>query len=508
MTEWLQRVPAVYDGPLTLEADACVIGTGAGGAVVASELAEAGWRVIMLERGGHHTRQDFTQREREMMPLLFEDGGARATRDGAITVLHGRTVGGSTTVNWAICFDPPAAVLDGWADVHEIQAIRAADLAPSLARVRRVLDVQPIPEGMVPRNGALLRDGARKLGLRGEVFEHSRSSCPGSGFCMLGCAYDRKQSMLVTYVPRAMHFGARLVPMAEATGLVRAGDRIREVLGHVTDAASGRTFPLRVQAPVIVVAGGAIGTPELLLKSELPGLGTRVGHNLRLHPTTAAVAIFDEPVRGAEGIHFTTYVPDLEPEGILLESVFAYPGLMGANLFSWGPDARELMSHYDHLAAGIVLLHDESAGRVTLDGRGIPVLDYQLSSRDHARMRKGLATLARIYLAMGAREVVIPHQTGLRIRSEADVGRIMGLDLGPDRLAMFSAHQMGTARMGSDLSYSVTDSWGRVHAYRNLFVADASLFPTSLGVNPQLTVATLGDRLGRYLVEKKFKELT
>lgn len=497
MTEWMPQVDTRYDRDLDLTADVCVIGTGAGGAVLASELAEAGYSVIMLDKGGYHTRKAFNQREADMMPLLFEEGGARTTKDGGISVLHASTVGGSTTVNWAICFDPPAHILDDWADTYGIEGIRLEDLTPSLSKVRKILNVQPIPPEAVPENGKLLLEGARKLGMHAGRFEHNRTQCLHSGFCMLGCAYDRKQSMLVTYVPRAIHFGARLLPNAEATRLEREGNRITAVHATLTNPYSGNQYHLTVRAKVVSVSGGAISTPVLLAKNDLGN--HLVGRNLTLHPTTAAVGRFRHPVKAFQGIHYTTYVSDLEPEGILIESTFVYPGLMGANLFRWGREAVEAMAAYDHLACAIVLLHDDGRGSVSVDRWGLPEIDYWVNATDQEKFRKGLKTLSRIYLAAGAIEVMIPHASGITIRSEADLSKIDRMPIAPNRMAVFSAHQMGTAAMGSDPDRSVTDSWGRVHGMENLFVCDASLFPTSLGVNPQITIAAMGDRTARYL---------
>ena len=493
----MPKVDTDYDRDLDLVADVCVIGTGAGGAVLASELAEAGYSVVMLEKGGYHTRKTFNQQEKDMMPLLFEEGGARTTKDGGISVLHGASVGGSTTVNWAICFDPPASVLDEWADRHGIMGIRLEDLAPSLAKVRRILNVQPIPPEAVPENGRLLLEGARKLGMTGGIFEHNRTQCLSSGFCILGCAYDRKQSMLVTYVPRGLHFGARLLPNAEAETFEREGDRITAVRGTLTHPQTGDRYQVRVQAKVFSVSGGAISTPVLLKKNQLGN--SHVGRNLTVHPTTAAVGIFDHEIKGYQGIHFTTYVSELEPEGILIESVFAYPGLMSSNLFRWGQQAVESMALYDRMAAAIVLLHDDGRGEVRVDKWGLPEIDYWMNAKDQAKFRTGLKALARIYLAAGAREVLVPHHNGIAIRREDDLGQIDRMPIEPNRMAVFSAHQMGTAAMGSDPDHSATDSWGQLHGLDNLVVCDGSLFPTSLGVNPQISIAALGDRTARYL---------
>ena len=267
--DWLPYEPVAYDRDLELSADAVVIGTGAGGAVFASELAEGGRSVVMLEKGGLFTKKYFNQHERDRVPRLFEEGGARTTSDGGIVILHGSTVGGSTTVNWAICFDPPAGVLDEWSERWKLPDMRLADLRPSLDKVRFVLNVKPLEERELTRNARLFMAGARATGMRAERFEHSRTACVGSGFCILGCAYDRKQSMLVTYVPRAIHHGARLLANAEVTGFERAGDRIAAVVGVLTDPTTGRKFRVRVKAGLVAVAGRAISTPARQARNGL-----------------------------------------------------------------------------------------------------------------------------------------------------------------------------------------------------------------------------------------------
>lgn len=494
--DWLPYVPVQYGHDLVVHTEVLVIGTGAGGAVFASELAEAGHEVVMVEKGGLYTRKDFSQSEAEMMPKLFEEGGLRTTTDGAIVILHGHSVGGSTTVNWAICFDPPAHVLDHWSDTWKLPGLRLPDLRPSLDKVRFVLNVQPIEPERDTENSRLFLTGAAKLGLTAKRFEHSRTACVGSGFCILGCAYDRKQSMLVTYVPRAMRFGAQLLAHAEITEFEQKGTRVTAALGRLTDPATGATYRLRVEAKLFAVAGGAISTPVLLEKNGLATQSGQVGHNLRIHPTTAIVALFDHVVRGFDGIQYGAYVADLEPEGIIIESVFAYPGLMASAMLAGGERAQRVMGEYDKMAAGIVLLHDEGQGRVRTDATGLPLVDYVVSEADQLKFKRGIKALARIYLAAGAREVVIPHVTGPSVTKMEDVDRVVdALDLSPNKLATFSAHQMGTAAMGS-----VTDAYGRCHGHDNLWVVDGSTMPTSLGVNPQITIAALADRAARHVL--------
>ena len=489
--DWLKRVDAHHRAPLDWTTEVVVVGSGAGGAVVASELAEAGIPTVLVEQGFHHTRKAFNQREPDMMALLYEDAGARTTADGGIVVLQGKAVGGSTVVNWAICFDPPADVLRTWATEHGLPDLLDEDLERALRKVRHVLNVQTIPEEMVPPGGQKLLAGARSLGLVSGMLEHNRTGCLQSGFCMLGCAYDRKQTMLVTYVPRAQHHGAHLLTGARVDRIVHRGDVATGIEGHLCDEQTGEMHPFRIAARHVVVAGGAIGTPMLLQRS---GIAPRAGHNLTLHPTSAVIARFDEPIQAHRGIHYTTHVSEWARDGILIESVFAYPGLLAASSMLRGAELERLMSSYDHLAGAIVLVHDEGRGRVEALPDGTPAIHYTVDARDAVRVRKGWQELARIYLAAGAREVLIPHVDARPVTRVADIDSIAQLPMESCRYALFSAHQMGTAPMGPP-DRAVCDHRGRVHGMQNVLVADTSLFPTSLGVNPQITAATLATRV-------------
>lgn len=495
--EWFPPAPALATGPEQLDVDVCVIGSGTGGAVFASELAEAGWRVALLEKGPYVGRQDFNQQERDMLPLLYEDAGLRTTEDGAIQILQGRCVGGSSTVNWAICFDPPELVMAEWGRRLGPVGLDAAGLAPSLAKVRRLLNVQALREDELTPNGRVFMEGARRVGFQAERFEHNRTECLRSGFCMLGCAYDRKQTMNVTYVPRARHFGAELRPDAEVTGFRLEGARVVAALARRRNPHSGAVHELTVRAKLFALAGGAISTPMLLQRAGLASPWGPVGRGLRLHPTTAAVGVFPQELRGGEGIHYGAHVRDLEGEGILLESVFAFPGLMAASTGLWGGEARALLAKYHHLAAAIVLLKDQGSGRVRPGPGGRPLIEYALAPQDPARLRRGLRALASIFFAAGATEVVMPVLGGLRLRGPGELHRLDGVAFAPNEVALFSAHQMGTVAMGPAESGAWVDAYGRSHGHPNLWVVDASVFPTALGVNPQITIATLADRSAR-----------
>ncbi|MBM3270793.1 MAG: GMC family oxidoreductase [Candidatus Sericytochromatia bacterium] len=497
-------------GPLTLEADVCVIGTGAGGSTLAAELAEGGLDVVMVEKGPYVTRADMTQRERDMMPLLFEDAGARTTRDGAILVWHGHAVGGTTVLNNAICFDPPDAVLARWKAGFGVEGASKADLAPSLAKARFVLGVQKIQEHEINRNAEVMMRGARKLGLKGDVFEHNRIACLQSGFCMMGCSYDRKQNHHITYVPRALSFGARLCPDTLIDKLELDGRRIARATGSIKNRKTGERHPFEIRARAFAVAGGAISTPALLLSNGLADSSGQVGRNLWIHPAGPVVAIMDEEIRYNRGIPQVYFVDALGKDGVggfLLEAITGGPSQTGGMVPAFGNVLHATMKEFNHFAGAVVLAKDERPGSVTVSARGVPVVDYVLQEPDATTIRDGYQLMARIYLAAGARQVMIPHVNRAYYRTEADVAKIASLDLSPGSAGLYTGHQMGTCRMGEDPGKSVVDSGGKAHDLANLYVVDSSVFPTSLGVNPQITITTLATHFARRMLRDKPKLL-
>ncbi|MCK6555391.1 GMC family oxidoreductase [Candidatus Binatia bacterium] len=493
------------DRDVDLRCEVCVIGSGAGGAVVARELAGVGRDVVVLEQGGYYTKADFTQREDEMMPLLYEDMGQRATDDGSVIILQGRNVGGSTVHNLCYSFRTPAPILDRWAREDGVREMRYADLEPSFERVEAMLKVKQIRPDEVNVLNDKIRQGCEKLGYRGFVTRHNRENCLRSGFCLLGCSYDAKQSMLVTYVPAASEAGARIYADCQVTGLTTANGRVKSVEATVVDADRRPRFGMRVEADVVVVSAGAINTPQLLLNSRVPNRNRQIGRNLHLHPSVLMAGFYDEDVHGYRGIPQSFYVDhfiDLEKDpdrGYILMPVFGYPIATGAQLPGFGAEHAAMMREYHRMVAILVLLHDQSAGTVTVDRSGRPRIQYGLTADDEAQILEGMEHCAEILFASGARRVLAPYEVPLWLGPNDDLGAIRSRGLRPNEVQIASTHPQSTCRMGEDPRRAVVNSWGRSHEVPNLFVADMSVFPTSLGAPPQITTAALGDRTAHYI---------
>jgi choline dehydrogenase-like flavoprotein len=492
-------------GDLVENADVCVIGTGAGGAVVAAELAAAGRSVVVLEQGHHWTREDFTQREEEMLPRLFEEAGMRQTVDGSVVVLQGRGVGGSTVHNLCYAFRTPPPILRMWSEEHGLPELSAEALEPSLQRVETTLKVKPIRETEVNALNRLVRSGAERLGYSGFVTRHNRENCVQAGYCLLGCSYDAKQSMALTYIPRADAAGARIYANARAERLEREGGRVRRVLGRVVDHDGSPRGSIEVTAKAVVLCAGAVASPDLLLRSGLGG--EAVGRHLHLHPSIMVAGFFDEEIHAYRGIPQSYYVDefiDLERDphrGYVLMPIAGFPVLTAVNLPGFGRRHFDLMRNYSRMAGLLVLLHDRSEGSVASGGSlARPEIRYSLDAEDATQLARGLRHCAEVLFAAGARQVAVPYAPEPVVLERGDdLGQIEAREVRLGGIPIASTHPQSTCRMGGDPRSSVVNAWGECHDVPGLFVADMSVFPTSLGAPPQITTAALADRTARHL---------
>ncbi len=495
-------------GDLNLQAEVCVIGSGAGGAVVAKELAEAGREVVVLEQGGHYTKDDFTQREDEMMPLLYEDMGQRATTDGSIVILQGRNVGGSTVHNLCYCFRTPVPILEMWRREDGLRDMSYEDLVPSFQRVEKMLKVKPIEPHEVNTLNNKIREGCEKLGYHGLVANHNRENCTTSGFCLLGCPFDAKQSMLITYIPAASAAGARIYANCPVQKIHAEGNRVRTVEATVVDALNRPRHKIRVEAQVVVLSAGAINSPQILLNSGLANSSGQVGRNLHLHPSVLLSGIYDEDIYGYRGIPQSYYVDafiNLEKDpksGYLIMPVYGFPVVTASQLPGFGRAHWEIMQNFHRMVGILVLMHDESAGTVRVGRSGKPEISYQVSAKDRGLFLEGMKHCAEILFASGARKVLVPYESPLVLRPSDDLRAIDQRGLRPNDILLASTHPQSTCKMGEDINRSVVNSWGQSHDLRNLFIADMSVFPSSLGAPPQISTAAIADRTAHYIKDQ------
>jgi choline dehydrogenase-like flavoprotein len=477
------------------QCDVAIVGSGAGGAAAAALLAEAGLDVMVLESGPYVDHTGYPTDPLDGLPLLYRDGGMTiASGKPAIPVPVGRTVGGTTVINSGTCFRAPAEVLREWREGEGVDW--AADLDPLYAAAEETLAVTPLDLETLGRNGQLCAEGAEALGASGGPISRNAGRCVQCSSCPLGCRLDAKRAAHVSYLPRAVAAGARvragvqvqrvLTEGGRATGLTcRAGlpTSGSDELALNGRPAAGRDWEVR--ARTVISAGGAFGTPELLLRSGIrhPALG----RHLHIHPAAWIGARYEEEVRGWVGVMQSYYVDQWQPEGILLEATFT-PLSFGAQwLPGVGAAFSDRVAHFGNIASIGVHLHDRSEGRVGLTSSGSLRLSYRLLEEEARQIQFGIARAAEIHFAAGATEVY-PNVGPVSVIPRGNLDRFESMSLKPADLRLEAFHPMSSARMGADPDRSVCDPRGEVRGVQGLHVADASLLPTSVGVNPMMTV--------------------
>ncbi len=510
---WKVIDASTIDRDQQLEADVVIVGTGAGGGTAAEILSSAGLHVVLIEEGPLKSSSDFHMLEREAYPQLYQESAARQTKDKAITILQGRTVGGSTTVNWTSSFRTPADTLAYWREHFGLEAFTPELLAPWFELMERRLGVHPWQEEP-NENNAVLRRGAAKLGIPTAVIPRNVRGCWNLGYCGVGCPTNAKQSMLVTTIPGALDRGAVLVHHARADHFELNGDDISGLVCTALDepALQARPYAINVKAKAYISSAGAIGSPALLLRSRIPNPHRRLGTRTFLHPVVLSAAIMPEIVNAYSGApqsiysdHFLSTQPIDGAIGFKLEVPPVQPLLMSVTTPGFGAFASQLMADLPHAQVIIALMRDgfneqSQGGEVQLRHDNAPVLHYPITDFVWDGLRRGLATMAEIQFAAGAKSVLPVHESATMSTSWNDAkAQIAALPMEPLLARVVSAHVMGGCAMGADERHAVVNGKGRHHIVGNLYVFDGSLFPTSLGVNPQLSIYGIVARMANDL---------
>ncbi|HEY5339515.1 MAG TPA: GMC family oxidoreductase [Candidatus Aquilonibacter sp.] len=486
----------------TFACDVVIVGTGAGGGTAAEILSEAGLKVVLVEEGPLRSSRDFKMLERDAYPQLYQESAGRRTKDKGIVILQGRAVGGSTTVNWTSSFRTPPVTLQYWRDHFGLDAYTPDALAPWFERMEHRLNIAPWSEPPNENNAALAR-GAAALGIPTAVIPRNVKGCYNLGYCGMGCPTNAKQSMLVTTIPAALDRGATLISRARAQRVLFDGDRATGVECAALDATGLRPGPhtIRITARTVVVAGGAINTPALLLRSKVPDPYGTLGKRTFLHPVVISAATMPHTVAPFSGApqsiysdHFLATQGLDGPVGYKLEVPPVHPVLLAITTPGFGRDQAALVAKLPDLQVIIALMrdgfHDRSrGGSVGLRSDGTPLLDYPITDYLWDGARRALKTMADIQFAAGATSVIPIHEDAREVTSPAAAHALIdALPMEILRASVVSAHVMGGCAMGGNPRSSVTDGNGRHHQLENLYVFDGSAFPTSIGANPQLSV--------------------
>ena len=512
------KVLGAEHGPLPerLSVDVAIIGSGAGGGITAEMLTKAGLSVLIIEEGPLRSSTDFKQRESDAYPQLYQDAGGRKTADKAINILQGRCVGGSTTVNWTSSFRTPKTTLAYWRDHFGLKDLSEEALAPWFAQAETRLGISDWLTDPNPNNGVLAR-GAAKLGIAAPHIRRNVKGCWNLGSCGMGCPTNAKQSMLVTTLPAALDAGAQLFVQTRAQELIIKNGRRVEGVRCLAVALNGTTTGTgcTVTAKHVVLAGGAINSPALLLRSRVPDPKNLLGTRTFLHPTTISAAQFVEPIEGWAGAPQTIYSDHfLEtqavdgPVGYKLEAAPLYPVIMATTMAGFGAEQVAALKRFPHSQVLLALMRDgfhadSRGGSVKLKRDGSPELDYPLTDALWDGARRSLLSMAEIQFAAGATEVQPLHENapGYRNWPEAKAG-IQTLPMRPLLTRVVSAHVMGGCGMAISPELGVTRPDGQHWQLEGLSVHDGSLFPTSVGANPQLSIYGLVAKLTHELATR------
>jgi choline dehydrogenase-like flavoprotein len=491
-------------GDLRLECGVVIVGSGAGGATMAAELADAGIDVVMVEEGGYHPTESFTAETGRALRALYRDGGAGlALGKPPVLFSEGRCVGGSTVVNGGMSWRTPPAVLERWARDEDVAAIGERDMEPYFAEVESRIAVGLQDPETIGRDAQLLKAGADAKGWKIIPNLRNQLHCAGTNNCTNGCPTGAKRSMLVTSVPRALARGARLFADCRVERVSRSGDKVTGIEGRFIRPGGHRGPRLTIRSAAVVVAGGAVQTPALLTRSGLKSRSGQLGRNLTLHPNAKVIAFFDEEVTGWHGVHQAFQVREFMDEGILITAVNIAPSLIALSLPFHGRELGELMADYNHMLTAGCLIEDTGTGRVrSIPGAG-PQVFYQITDEDAARVVRGVALTAEVMFAAGARRVLLPFEGAPEARDPAEVRSLLARPVPKRSIELFTVHLMGTARMSEDPARGVVDSYGTFHGVRGLFVADASLFPGPIGVNPMETILALVTRNAQRMIDQR-----
>ena len=477
-----------------------IVGSGAGGASVGYRLAAQGKDVVILEMGPKVGLEDFTALPSQMYQKLYVNAGLTGTiGNGVIALPFSSGFGGTTTINSGTCFRPPEKVMDDWRRSFGLKEVDTQALYAYCEQIETLLGIQPTHEGISGKNNVLFAKGANELGLKGNYIKRNAPACKGCGICCFGCPSGAKMSMERSFLPFASDHNAHIYTHAKLENIHINGSRVDEI--QISVSGKDASFSINIKVENLVLSGGAIFTPLLLKRQKNKGLSKNkmLGKNLRIHPATKVLADFEEATFPARGVPQAYYVDEYQDRGIMLEGASLPPDVGSVAVPYFGKKHAELMKRYNHLASFGIMVSDTSHGVVYLRGKREFVLWYWLNRFDLDRFKFGLEEATRIYLAAGAKRIFLPTFPTVEIKGEEDLKAFKQAKLFARHLELAAFHPMGTCRMGVNPSSSVVDVNLKFHGLENLFIGDASIFPGSLGVNPQVSIMAFGYRLADYL---------
>ncbi len=502
---------------LSLSTDVIIVGTGAGGGITAEILSKAGLKVIMIEEGPLRHSDQFKMMEKFAYPDLYQEAAARKTADKAINIMQGRTVGGSTTVNWTSSFRTPEQTLAHWQKEHGVKGITEQSMKPWFEWAEKRLNIHPWQ--MPPnKNNQILKDGMEKLGYHAKVISRNVKGCANLGYCGMGCPINAKQSMLVSTIPTALNNGATLLSRTRVNQLIFDTEKVTGVAIQFMDSQGQlRQRKGLIHAKHVVLSAGAIGTPAILMRSKIPDPYQLIGKRTFIHPVNLTAAIYNEKIEAASGAPQSIYSdtfqwPSDNSIGFKLEVPPMHPLLTATMMNGFGEEHANMMQNFSHFQSILALLRDgfheqSTGGEVKLDNNLYPVLDYPISQYLWDGIKKSYAVMMEVQFATGAQQVIPLHQDAQLVKNWYAAKKLLQtLPMKPLRAKLFTAHLMGGCPLGSSEKMSVVNNSLQHHQLEGLSIIDGSVFPTSLGVNPQLSIYGMSARAATLLSESLVKK--
>jgi len=489
-----------FEEDVSRDVDVCIIGTGAGGAVVGYHLAKSGLKVLMLEKGNYYSQNDIEKLKEKELLKLWKNRGAQVTNLPPIAISQGECVGGSTVINYGMCFKIPEDTHKIWKSKHHVK-FSMEDLDKEYKEIKQQISVQKITDA--GNSHQKLEEGCKLMGYTGGWMDKN----------YIGTGSNRvKQNVLISYLEKAPPDNLEIYANCKAEKILTQDDKVIGVTAEHINKSS--KIKINVKPKILVLSAGAIASSEILLKNKIANDSGQVGKNLSLHPASSVVAIFDHKINGQDDIsmayhcdHFS--IVKTHKPGFMIESVFVSPATFQAATPGTGKDNKEFLENYHNSAVAGVLIQDEPNGTISLNWSKEAVIDYNLSQSDEDKLAEGLKQTALIFFKAGAKEVISGNIEKTVLKTPYDLWKIekKGLVVGATYRTA-SAHPQGGNRMGETPAKSVVDSYCKSHEVENLYICDASVFPTSLGVNPQLTVMAVASLAVKKILEDKSRIFT
>lgn len=487
--------------------DVVVVGSGAGGAVAAHELAAAGHDVVLLERGGYHITSEFKSDPQWSFDHLYAQRGITAALGiPPVLIPYGECVGGTTVINSGTVFRLPQKKAEQWRTELGIQDLGDENLDRYFAYIEDKIGARESVWPALGEYNRVIETGVQELGLSGAPLVRNAPHCAGCGVCVFGCPTGAKKSMLVTFIPAADALGVRIFAETRVDRIHVENGKATGVSGVIVEKETGKVRGrIRVRAKVTMLAGGAFGTPVLLQDNRVATDSGQVGRNLWIHPAAGAGGLMTRDINAWRAIPQGYKVDEWYEElGILLEGGFGPPEVVSLMVPGFGAALQNRMAYYKRMVTfGLIVEDRDSVGSVrSLRGRP-PLIRYRLGQDDKRRLVFGWKKVMEILFAAGATEVYPAIQGYDVMTSPEHIARVDENTVPSDALNLTAYHPMGTCRMGEDPRTSVVNSYLETHDVSGLFITDASVFPSALGVNPQATIMAFAARTAAYVHANK-----